>query len=256
MVGKKSEWSHDDMDEVWNLNTWIEQRGGRAVRFAGEYLGPQQRFVEEGVDDFVVFFGSARTDEQEPVYLAAREISERITTWAIDDSEKGGARMDGSQRFHVCSGGGPGIMRAANEGARRAGGRSVALGIKLPFEQGFNEYADTELSIEFQYFAMRKFWFVYPAKFIIAFPGGFGTLDEVFEVLTLIQTKKIDRPLPIILFDSKFWSRFADFGVLIERGTISETDLDLFTITDSIDEVVRRVTQHLSQIPEVEHRAP
>jgi len=103
---------------------------------------------------------------------------------------------------------------------------------------------------------MRKFWFVYPAKFIIAFPGGFGTLDEVFEVLTLIQTKKIDRPLPIILFDRDFWSKFADFNVLIERGTISKSDMDLFTITDSVDETVEKVIHHLSGIPEVEHRAP
>ena len=103
---------------------------------------------------------------------------------------------------------------------------------------------------------MRKFWFVYPAKFIIAFPGGFGTLDEVFEVLTLIQTKKIDRPLPIILYDSDFWTRFVDFEVLIERGTISKSDLELFTITDSVEETVGAVIRHLSEIPEIEHRAP
>ncbi len=242
--------------DTWRLNTWAEERGGRAVRLTGEYLGPQQRFAEEGVHDFVVCFGSARTSEKDTVYLAAREIAEKITAWAIDDSDGGGARADGSQRFHICSGGGPGIMRAANEGAKRAGGRSVALGINLPFEQDINEFADPELSVDFQYFAMRKFWFVYPAKFIIAFPGGFGTLDEVFEVLTLIQTKKIDRPLPIILFDRDFWSKFADFNVLIERGTISKSDMDLFTITDSVDETVEKVIHHLSGIPEVEHRAP
>lgn len=245
-----------DGGETWKLNTWAEGRGGRAIRLTGEYLGPQQRFEEEGVHDFVVCFGSARTSDDDPSYFAAREISEKITSWAIDASEKGGARADGSQRFHICSGGGPGIMRATNEGARRAGGRSVALGITLPFEQKINEFADLELSVEFQYFAMRKFWFVYPAKFIIAFPGGFGTLDEVFEVLTLIQTKKIDRPLPIILYDGDFWTRFVDFDVLIERGTISKSDLELFTITDSVEETVEAVIRHLSEIPEIEHRAP
>ena len=243
-----------EVNDVWRLSEWIEKRGGRSMRFAAEYLGPQQRFENQNAHDFVVCFGSARIKSSEKTYLDAREISEKITSWAINPLL--GARENGTQRFFITSGGGPGIMQAANEGAKLAGGRSIALGIQLPFEQGINEFANPELSIDFRYFAMRKFWFVYPAKVIIAFPGGFGTLDEVFEVLTLIQTKKVGRSLPVILHDKQFWSKVINFDTLLNYGTISESDLSHFVISDSVEQTVSIVIDHLTNLPENENHAP
>ena len=241
----------------WKDTTWMESRDGRAVRILSEFLAPQNLLIDRGIRDTVVFFGSARTDLDADDSKAAIELAKRLSSWATKPMEDGGgARSDGSQRFHVCTGGGPGIMAAANYGAHLAGADNIGLGIELPFEPSLNEWISDELAIQFKYFAMRKFWFVYPAKAIIVFPGGFGTLDELFEVLTLIQTGKISKELPIILWNQDFWDDLVDWNKFIEHGMISEGDLDLMTFSSDMDEVEKIIIDHLSKLPEVEPRAP
>ena len=142
--------------------------------------------------------------------------------------------------------GGPGMMEAANRGASEANGKSVALGISLPFEQGVNSFATPELSFEFHYFFLRKFYFLYHAKAVIVFPGGFGTMDELFETLTLIQTKKLDKQMPILLYGKEFWENLINFEHFINWGVISEKDLDLFSVVDDVDEAFSCITKFLS----------
>jgi uncharacterized protein (TIGR00730 family) len=228
---------------------------------------PGLRFAKQNVEDTIVLFGSARTKpiaiaERElaviksaikdpenltveeklslqqaecaiksaPYYDAAVQLSESLTRWSMSLSK------DHQRRFLICSGGGPGIMEAANLGAHNAGGKSVGLGISLPFEQGVNEYIPKELQFEFHYFFVRKYWFVLLAKALVAFPGGFGTMDELFETLTLVQTKKVDEVPPIVLFGSEFWNDVCDFDALVKWGTISPGDIDLFKIVDTVEE--------------------
>ena len=197
----------------------------------------------------IVFFGSARCPSPENAddelssrrarsYADARELSKRLTVWsdALPDLEK---------RLKVCSGGGPGIMEAANRGAHDANGKSVALGISLPFEQGVNEYATPELSFEFHYFFVRKFYFLYHAKALVVFPGGFGTMDELFESLTLIQTSKLAKKLPIILYDKEFWNSILNFDQFVRWGVVSPDDLDLFSFADDVDEAYQQIVNGL-----------
>ena len=146
----------------------------------------------------------------------------------------------------VCSGGGPGIMEAANRGASEARGENVGLNISLPFEQNDNPYITRRLSLEFHYFFMRKFWFSYLAKAIVVFPGGFGTMDEFFEILTLVQTGKIKKAMPIVLFGKQFWSEVLNLDVLVRYGTVSPEDLDLFFTTDSVEEAFDYLVTELS----------
>ena len=171
-----------------------------------------------------------------PYYDHARELARRLSIW--------GMRSENPEKyFHVISGGGPGIMEATNRGAKEGGGKSIGLGISLPFEQSINKYCDPELSFEFQYFFIRKYWFLYHAKAILVFPGGFGTMDELFEMLTLIQTQKVEKKVPIILFGKEFWEKLINFEVLLEWGTISPEDCKLFTIVETVDEAYDRLTK-------------
>ena len=163
-------------------------------------------------------------------YNAAVQLSESLTRWSMS------LPKEHLRRFLICSGGGPGIMEAANLGARNAGGKSVGLGISLSFEQGVNEYIPEELKFEFHYFFVRKYWFVLLAKALVAFPGGFGTMDELFETLTLVQTKKIVEVPPIVLFGSEFWNDVCDFDALVKWGTISPENVGLFKIVDTVEE--------------------
>ena len=239
----------------------------RNIRILCEMTEPGLRFAKQNVEDTIVLFGSARTKpiaiaERElaviksaikdpenltveekrslqqaecaiksaPYYDAAVQLSESLTRWSMSLSK------DHQRRFLICSGGGPGIMEAANLGAHNAGGKSVGLGISLPFEQGVNEYIPKELQFEFHYFFVRKYWFVLLAKALVAFPGGFGTMDELFETLTLVQTKKIEEVPPIVLFGSEFWNDVCDFDALVKWGTISSEDVDLFKIVDTVEE--------------------
>lgn len=246
-----------DPNPPWNDPEWMGGRDARAIRILTEFLAPQSILFDKGIRDTVVFFGSARTDLEHADTIAAREIAKRLSIWATTSpDEGGGAREDGSQRFLVCTGGGPGIMAASNLGAADAEADNIGLGIELPFEPSLNEWISEGLGIQFKYFAMRKFWFVYPAKAIIVFPGGFGTMDELFEVLTLIQTGKVSKHLPIILWNEDYWRRMVNWEMLIDEGMIDAEDLELMTFSSDIDEVENLLINHLQDLPEIEPRAP
>ena len=247
----------------------------RLIRVLCEFIEPRTRFQRQRVRDTIVFFGSARTlspERAEAALKAAKEavdnaesptpeqltqleraqrqmhharyyqqavdLAERLTTWSESLPRKG-------HRFVICSGGGPGIMEAANRGAHQAGGRSVALNISLPFEQAGNPYQTPDLAFEFHYFFVRKFWFVYLAKALVIFPGGFGTMDELFEVLTLVQTQKSAKVMPIVLFGREFWKSIINFDALVDWGVISPRDLDLFRFCDTVDEAFDFLTERL-----------
>jgi uncharacterized protein (TIGR00730 family) len=171
-------------------------------------------------------------------YEAARTLAHRITRWSksLDPD---------SRRFVVCTGGGPGIMEAASRGASEARGKNVGLTISLPNEQFDNDYLTRELSVHFHYFFMRKFWFAYLAKAVIVFPGGFGTLDELFELLTLMQTQKMRKPMPMVLFGTDYWNEVIDFDALVRHGTINARDLKLMHYTDSVDDAYDWITGQL-----------
>ena len=176
-----------------------------------------------------------------PYYDMAVELAEELTSWSMNLDK------DDQRRFVICSGGGPGIMEAANLGAHNAGGKSIGLGISLPFEQGINPYIQDSLKFEFHYFFVRKYWFVLLSKALVAFPGGFGTMDELFESLTLVQTRKIETAPPIVLFGSEFWNSLINFDLLVEWGTISKEDINLFKVVDTVkdarDYIIRELTK-------------
>ena len=244
---------------------FLNSKDARALRILAEYLEPRSRFERHGVEDTIVFMGSARTLSREQAeealrkaesggdvegarmalrmsayYEAARELATRLTQWskALDPKVR---------RFVVCTGGGPGIMEAASRGAAEARGMNVGLTISLPNEQFDNAYLTRELSVHFHYFFMRKFWFVYLAKAVIVFPGGFGTLDEMFELLTLVQTRKMRKAMPIVLFGTEFWRQVVDFGALVRHGTIGARDLELMHHTDSVDDAYNWIVQQLTE---------
>jgi hypothetical protein len=201
----------------------------RPLRILSEYLEPLSHFRRQRVRDTVVFFGSARIREDGILgeyYRDARTLAAMVTNWTK-------TLRDRTYRFVVCSGGGPGIMEAANRGAMDARGKTIGLNIGLPDEQRPNPYITNELNFEFHYFFMRKFWFAYLAKALVVFPGGFGTMDELFETLTLVQTQKLAKKITIILYGSSFWKEVVNFDALIKYGTISASDLDLFQFADS-----------------------
>jgi len=243
---------------------FLHSPDARSLRILAEYVEPNSRFKHYRIEDTIIFFGSARIpsrDEAETTlaevkanggdvaaaeakldlsqyYEATRELARRLTEWS-----KG--LEDNARRFVVCSGGGPGIMEAANRGASEARGINVGLNISLPFEQAENPHISRELIFEFHYFFMRKFWFAYLAKAVVVMPGGFGTLDELFELMTLIQTGKIRKHLPVVLFGSKYWAEVINFNALEKYGTIDASDLELFFRTDSVDEAFEFVTEQL-----------
>ncbi len=225
---------------------FLNSKNARALRILAEYLEPKSRFEAHGIEDTIVFFGSARFKEGNRWYEAARQLSFRLTGWSKSLPSK-------SRRFVVCTGGGPGIMEAANRGASEAKGLTVGLGISIPLEQTDNAYLTRELGFHFHYFFMRKFWFAYLAKAVIVFPGGFGTLDELMEVVTLVQTRKMKKPMPIVLFGNDYWDEVINFDALVRHGTIDAADLKLMHRTDSVDEaydwVVMRLNDHALDLP-------
>jgi uncharacterized protein (TIGR00730 family) len=205
---------------------FLDSDEGRPVRILSEYLAPLRAFNAAGVTATVVFFGSARVRADGPLgrYVGeAMELARLVTEWS---------RSLAGERLVVCSGGGPGIMQAANQGAALAGGRSVGLNIGLPQEQRPNPYVTPELGFEFHYFFMRKLWFAHLARALVAFPGGFGTFDELFEILTLAQTRKLERSIPVFLYGSAFWKEVVNFEALVRHGTIAAEDLQLFEFVD------------------------
>ncbi len=220
---------HSDRRPVAYMNEkFLNSPDARALRIVAEFLEPLAHFRREKIRDTVVFFGSARITEDGPLaqyYQDARTLARMLTEWADQFTNS-------TYRFVVCSGGGPGIMEAANRGASEAGGKTVGLNIGLPFEQFPNPYITPELSFEFHYFFMRKFWFAYLSKALVVFPGGFGTMDELMELLTLTQTQKLAKKMGIILYGSKYWKEVINFDALVKYGTISPEDLDLFQYAD------------------------
>ena len=250
--------------KAYRDEAFLTSSRARPLRVLAEYLEPEGRFRDTRVEDTIVIYGSARIISREDAehrlagakagkgdvkdaqrlvgmsrfYDAARELSKRLTQWS-----KGLTESD--RRFVICSGGGPGIMEAANRGASEAKGVNIGLGISLPHEEGANQYVSRDLAFQFHYFFMRKFWFTYLAKAVIVMPGGFGTLDELFETLTLVQTGRVKKKMAIVLFGQDYWSKVLNLEALVEFGTISPTDLDLFILTDSVDEAFEYVTREL-----------
>ena len=207
---------------------FLNSPDARALRMLAEYLEPLAHFRRQKIRDTVVFFGSARLGEDSPLaryYHEARELARILTEWA-------GQYTNSTYRFVVCSGGGPGIMEAANRGASDAGGKTVGLNIGLPFEQLPNPFITPELSFEFHYFFMRKFWFAYLAKALVVFPGGYGTLDELMELLTLSQTQKLAKKITILLYGSSYWKEIVNFDALVKYEMIAPEDLNLFHYAD------------------------
>lgn len=243
---------------------FLNSPDARLVRILAEFLGPQRRFRLEQIRDTIVFFGSARIVPKQQALREYRvlrrkargngetakglteamqraavqvdmsryyedtvELARRLTLWSKS--------LDTQRRFVVCSGGGPGIMEAANKGASLARGKSIGMNISLPFEQFANPYISPKLSLEFHYFFMRKFWFAYLAKALVIMPGGFGTVDELMEMLTLHQTNKVTKKVGIVLYGSEYWKNTLDFDYMIARGVINRKDLNLFRYFDDVD---------------------
>lgn len=248
----------------------------RVIRILSEFLEPQRRFKKFGIVNTVVFFGSARIQESTRArktfsklasiinnkrgisielrrrlkeaevvqkmsryYDEAMTLSRMLTAWS--------KTLPAAHRFSICSGGGPGIMEAANKGAMQAGGKSIGLNITLPVEQGSNRYISPGLDFNFHYFFMRKFWFVYLAKALVFFPGGFGTLDELFEVLTLVQTKKMTKKVVIVVYGEEYWNQIVNFRAMVECKTISAKDLKLFHFVNSPEEAFKYLKLELSK---------
>ena len=244
---------------------FLLRRETRGIRFQLELLKPDLEMQARGIEHTIVVFGSARFSSQEQseqmrleaqahgdaqaqaqaevrlrnarYYEAARQFGARVVRGTND--------LSPAERLYVCTGGGPGIMEAANKGAQAGKAPSVGLNILLPFEQQPNSYIDPQLSFEFRYFFMRKFWFVYTAKAIVMFPGGFGTIDEMMELLTLVQTHRITKKMVVVLYGREFWTRVIDFKYLVAQGVISPEDLRLFQLCDSVDEAFAYMTHHL-----------
>jgi uncharacterized protein (TIGR00730 family) len=252
---------------------FLESNEARPIRILAEYLEPLRRFREQKIQDTVVFFGSARVDSRERAeralqtlrargerqidehyqteltksrkalewaryYEEARELARLLASWSVTLQSE-------NHRFVVTSGGGPGIMEAANRGAREGGGKTIGLNIRLPFEQGANPYITEGLQFEFHYFFMRKFWFAYLAKALVIFPGGFGTLDELFEILTLVQTDKLSKKIEVILYGHDYWDQILHFGPMAEWGAIADKDLELLHRCDTPQDAFERLRAHL-----------
>src|SRR6185503_1392927 len=230
---------------------FLDSAAARPLRILAEYLWPLDAFARERVHDTIVFFGSARLPADGPLgryYAEARELARLVTQWSESIPSP-------AQRFIVCTGGGGGIMEAANRGATDAGGRTIGLNISLPHEQRPNGYITPGLGFEFHYFFMRKLWFAHLARAIVVFPGGFGTLDELFELLTLSQTGKLSRPLVIVLYGTSYWQEIVDFGALARHGMIAEDDLKLFHFVDTPGEALACLQERLGEDGEGEEPA-
>ena len=252
---------------------FLESDEARPVRILAEYLEPLRRFKEQKIQDTVVFFGSARVDSRDRAeralqtlrargvneidaqyeaelaksrkalewaryYEDARELARLFTAWTL-------SLQSDNHRFVVTSGGGPGIMEAANRGAREAGGKTIGLNIRLPFEQGANPYITEGLHFEFHYFFMRKFWFAYLSKALVIFPGGFGTCDELFEILTLVQTDKLSKQIGVILYGREYWDQVLHLDPMAEWGAIAEKDLELLHFADTPTDAFEQLRSHL-----------
>jgi len=263
----------DFYPKAYDNPRFLHSAHARSLRILAEYLEPQSRLRLQKIRSTIVFFGSARSVPEEeleeriaalkaqwanefgisPKTIEQREASFRRLSHYYQEAERLAAKIaahfqqlpDPRDRHVVCSGAGPGMMEAANRGAHRIGAKTVGLSISLPHEQGVNRYLDPPYTFEFHYFFMRKYWFVYLARALVAFPGGFGTFDELFECLTLVQTQKIRRKLPIVLFGSEYWKEVVNFDALIRWGVISPEDMDLFRICDDVDDAYNYLVEQI-----------
>ena len=257
---------------------FLNSPDGRILRILSEYAEPLARFRREQIQDTVVFFGSARFPslmnanrtldgivgaddgkrklaragvEMARYYEDARRMAFLLSDWAAHIPAR-------RRRFVVTTGGGPGIMEAANRGAREAGSKTIGLNIRLPFEQYPNPYITPSLNFQFHYFFMRKFWFAYLAKALVIFPGGFGTLDELFEILTLAQTQKLAKKILVVIYGREYWNKLINFQAMVDAGAISAGDLDLFQMVDSPEEGFEFLRESLTKYhlgPERQKRA-
>lgn len=264
MPGKKTKKAYENLE-------FLHSSDGRIIRLLAEYLEPKRALRRQRVRDTIVFFGSARSVSLEKAkqkfedsleknhknesssevrrlkneiklaqyYDDARELAKKLTEWSLE--------LKNGHRFIICSGGGPGMMEAANRGASEAGGKTLGLNISLPFEQYPNPYISPELNFEFHYFFMRKFWFLYLAKALVVFPGGFGTMDELFEVLTLVQTKKLAKEISVLIYGREYWDDIINFRKFVEWGTINEEDYNLIHYADTVDEAFKFLTEDLKR---------
>ena len=231
---------------AYQNDSFLDSDAARPLRILAEYLEPMERFRHAKVCDTIVFFGSARIGPDGPLgryYEDARTLARLLTTWSA-------SLPSSAHRYVVCSGGGGGIMEAANRGAAEAGGRTIGLNIGLPHEQRPNPYVTPELSFEFHYFFMRKLWFAHLARALVVFPGGFGTLDELMEVLTLAQTGKLARRIPVVLYGRGYWQEVIDFDALLRHGMISRDDLALFNYADDPAAALDLLQRGLAAVPE------
>ncbi len=258
---------------------FLESVPARPLRILGEYIKPLVQLKRESIGDTIVMFGSARIEAEENAkarlnrlkkikvaklsaknqakhfaalrqaenrlemsryYEEARQLSFRITSWASTLGTK-------PRRFVICSGGGPGIMEAANRGAYEAGGKSIGLSIELPHEQFANPYISPELSFNFHYFFMRKLWFAQIAKALIVFPGGFGTMDELWEMMTLLQTGKMTRGKLILIYGRKYWDEVLNFRAMVRWGTISAEEYNLLQFADTVDDAFKLIRAGLEK---------
>ena len=229
--------AHTDPRLAYKDEAFLDSAAARPLRILAEYLQPLHAFEQQRVHDTIVFFGSARLRADGPLgryYDEARELARLVTEWSLSIPSP-------ACRFLVCSGGGGSIMEAANRGAADAGGRTIGLNIGLPHEQRPNPYVTPGLGFQFHYFFMRKLWFAHLARAIIAFPGGFGTLDELFEILTLCQTRKLDRPIVVLLYGTSYWREIVNFPALLRHGMIAEEDLGLLEFVDTPADAVTRL---------------
>ena len=236
--------NHSGRRPIAYLNQpFLNSPDARALRILAEYLEPFSHFRREKIRDTVVFFGSARLQEDGPMrkyYQDARKLARMVTEWAEQFTNS-------THRFVVCTGGGPGIMEAGNRGASEAGGKTVGLNIGLPFEQLPNPYITPELSFEFHYFFMRKLWFAYLSKALVVFPGGFGTMDEMLEMLTLVQTQKLAKQVTILLYGSSYWKEIINWDALVKHGMISAEDLNLFRYADDPETAFQMLKEDLTR---------
>jgi uncharacterized protein (TIGR00730 family) len=244
---------HTKPPKAYRNLEFLNSPDARTIRILAEYNEPRTRFEKYEVENSIVFFGSSRSEDLSEsdhtqidpytlklskYYNQAVELSKKITEWSFQPNSK-------KQKYYICSGGGPGMMEAANKGATLAGGKSIGLNISIPMEQYPNSFITKELMFEFHYFFIRKFWFVYLAKALVIFPGGFGTLDELMEVLTLIQTDKLGKKLPIIMFGKEYWNDILNLEAMIKWGTISKADLDLIYFSDDVDDAFNYLIENI-----------
>jgi len=256
---------------------FLKSPAARAIRILSEYLEPAERLRRAQIRDTIVFFGSARSPSPDQAAQELAQVNEQIARDGALSTELAQARrraetavklaryyydavelarrltewskaLSGNHDFIICSRGSGGMMEAANRGASLAGGKTIGLNIELPHEQSVNSYVPPELVFNFHYFFMRKFWFVYLAKALVVFPGGFGTIDEFFEVLTLIQTSKPSKVMPVVLYGNEYWDEVLHYDALIRWGTISANDIQIFHKSDSVDDAYKYVTSKLEEL--------